>query len=131
MEDILIEEDVSDLKRSDRKNRYIDYFSRMVFEGMVLILLTLFLGYYILLGYFLALIIFLPLPIPRVPDHYEITPKHIVLNKDKQFRVKRSYRLETGSKHVSIYSMHREILRLYSEDPKKIAETLHEIMGKG
>lgn len=130
MEDILIEEDVSDLKRSDRKNRYVDYFSRMVFEGMVLILLILFFGYYVLLGYFLALIIFLPLPIPRNPDHYEITSKHIVLNKDKPFRVKKSYRLETGSNYVSIYSMHREILRLYSEDPKKIAETLHKIMGK-
>lgn len=130
MEDILIEEDVSDLKRSDRKNRYIDYFSRMVFEGMVLILLILFFGYYVLLGYFLALIIFLPLPIPRIPDHYEITPNQIVINKNKPFRVKRSYKLETGSNHVSIYSMHREILRLYSEDPKKIAEILHEIMGK-
>jgi len=130
MGDIIVDEDVTNLKHSDKKNRYIEYFSKLVFEGMILLLLNLFFGYYILLGYLLSLILFIPLPIPKIPHRYRIISNCIILNKDKLFKMKKTYILDIQKNYLSIYYRYREILRLYSEDPYKLSKILYEIRDK-
>lgn len=139
--EILYGADVTALKDRDRNNRFLRWFLTILFELIFLGILTSFFDLlFPLIGYFLILVIFFPAPFFLTPSEYKIIEKGVTFKNNKFFRFKKDHTLKFNEKRmfISIFRSPKivrrliktEILRLYTSEPKKIHELLHQLLGR-
>jgi len=131
-ERVLYEAEVTDLKMEDKNKRILRFVTILANELALLFLLGIFLGIIGLIIGAVVMWVFLPFPLVRTPNRYQITNKGIICDGNRYVELKTDFKFKLNEerKLISIYRGRKEILNIYSPEPDKVLDILNRLVKR-